>query len=134
MATSLDMLCWKCGTELKNVLLPFSRYEECTSCQADLHSCIGCKHYQPFIADACREDRADFVLEKEMANFCEYFTANRNAYQEIDDSAARQARARLADLFGEQSADDAVEQAIETPQSEAEKALSKLNQLFGDNK
>ena len=134
MAISIDILCWNCGTELKNLPLPFSRYEECSSCNADLHSCIGCKHYESSVADACREDRADFILEKEKANFCDYFKANRNAYQETDDSAALEARAGLAELFGEQSADDHIEQALETPQSEAEKALSELRQLFGDDK
>ena len=134
MASSIDMLCWKCGTELRNLLLPFSRYEECSSCKADLHSCISCKHYEPTVADACREDRADFVLEKEKANFCDYFKANRHAYEKTDDSTALEARARLAELFGEESADDAVEQVLETPQSEADKALTELRQLFGDDK
>ena len=132
MASSIDMLCWKCGTELKNLLLPFSRYEECSSCKADLHACIGCRDYAPSVADACREDRADFVLEKEKANFCDYFKAHRNAYQKKDDSAAVQARADLAELFDEQAGDGAADQLQESPQAAANKALAELKELFGD--
>ena len=76
---SVDMQCWKCGAELKNLLLPFSRYEECSKCRADLHACLGCRHYDP-AADACREDRADFTLDKDKANFCDFFTVHTKAY------------------------------------------------------
>ena len=80
---SLDIQCWKCGVELRNLLLPFSRYEECGTCKADLHVCIGCKNYDPLVSDACREDRADFVLDKDKANFCDFFRANTRAYRVI---------------------------------------------------
>ena len=128
---SIDMLCWKCGSALKNLLLPFSRYEECSVCKADLHACRACKHYDPNIADACREDRADFTLDKDKANFCDYFKVNTKAYQPQDSSEARAARAKLALLFGE----DLPEQAgseDDSPQSEAERALAELKQLFGE--
>ena len=62
---SVDMQCWKCGSELKNLLLPFSRYEECSTCKADLHCCLACRNYDPAISDACSEDRADFILDKD---------------------------------------------------------------------
>ena len=118
---SIDMQCWKCGTELKNLLLPFSRYEECSSCKADLHACIACKSHDPAVSDACRE-----------ANFCDYFRANPHPYQKQDDTVARQARARLAELFGEQAIDDAEQSESSTTQSEADKALTELKRLFGD--
>ncbi len=129
---SIDMQCWKCGTELKNLLLPFSRYEECSSCKADLHACIACKSHDPAVSDACREDRAGFVLDKDKANFCDYFRANPHPYQKQDDTVARQARARLAELFGEQAIDDAEQSESSTTQSEADKALTELKRLFGD--
>ncbi|MDP6417511.1 MAG: hypothetical protein QGG54_21140 [Gammaproteobacteria bacterium] len=130
---SIDMQCWKCGTELKNLLLPFSRYEECSSCKADLHVCIACKSHDPTVSDACKEDRADFVLDKDKANFCDYFRANPRPYQKQDDTEARQARARLAELFGEPAIDDATQSESSTPQSEADKALTELKRLFGDD-
>ncbi len=130
---SIDMQCWKCGTELKNLLLPFSRYEECSTCKADLHACIACKNYDTAVSDACHEDRADFVLDKDKANFCDYFKVNPRAHQKQDDSASREARSRLADLFGEQPADEESGPAAANPQAEADSALAELKKLFGDD-
>ena len=128
---SMDMQCWKCGTELKNLLLPFSRYEECSSCKADLHACLACKHYDPNISDACREDRADFVLDKDKANFCDYFRANPRPYKSSDNSEEREAKAKLAALFGDDAPGDD-SGAGNSPQREADEALAELKRLFGD--
>lgn len=129
---SMDMQCWKCGQDLKNLLLPFSRYEECNYCKADLHACLACKNYSSSVSDGCNEDRADFILDKDKANFCDYFRANPKSYQKQDNSEANQARAKLAELFGEESqTDDAIEQSS-NPQSDADKALAELKRLFGD--
>lgn len=128
---SVDMQCWKCGQELKNLLLPFSRYEECNFCKADLHACIACKNYDPSVSDACREDRADFILDKDKANFCDYFKVNTHPYQKQDNKEAKAARAKLAELFGEEIEEENSEQES-TPQSEADRALAELKRLFGD--
>lgn len=130
---SINMQCWKCGEELKNLLLPFSRYEECSVCKADLHACLSCKHYDPARSDACREDRADFVLDKDKANFCDYFAVNPRAYNKKANAEAMAARARLAELFGEEDAELAVAAMDSSPQTEAEQALAKLKALFGDD-
>lgn len=129
---SIDMQCWKCGAELKHLLLPFSRYEECSVCKADLHACLACRHYAPNLSDACAEDRADFILDKDKANFCDYFKVNTRAYQKQEDPAANEARAKLAELFGEKlpEADETTEQS---PQSDADRALAELKRLFGDD-
>ncbi len=129
---SIDMQCWKCGTELKNLLLPFSRYEECSTCKADLHACLACRHYDPALSDACREDRADFILDKDKANFCDYFKVNTRAFQKKDNDEAREARAKLAALFGEElPAEDPDHES--SPLSESDKALADLKRLFGDD-
>tara|TARA_S200000501_G_scaffold194951_1_gene183627 strand:- start:46 stop:450 length:405 start_codon:yes stop_codon:yes gene_type:complete len=129
---SVDMQCWKCGAELKNVLLPFSRYEECGKCRADLHACLGCRHYDPAAVDACREDRADFTLDKDKANFCDFFTVHMRAYRHQDKAAAQKARAALAEIFGEDLPADNVD-SIQTAQTEAERALAELKRLFGES-
>jgi hypothetical protein len=61
--------CWKCGATLRNLLLPFSRYEECSTSNAGLHACISYKNYAPNLADSCSEDCAESVLDNEKANF-----------------------------------------------------------------
>jgi len=135
MSHSVDMQCWKCGSELKNLLLPFSRFEECPTCNADLRVCLACRHYDPNISDACHEDRAEFVLDKDKANFCDYFKVNSKAYkpQKGDDAAA--ARRKLAELFNEKPAttnNEAPTADTTASQSEANKALLELQRLFGD--
>ncbi len=129
---SISIQCWKCGTNLRNLLLPFSRYEECSTCKADLHVCISCKHYSRSASDGCTENRADLVLDKEKANFCDFFKVNAKAYQKKDNAAARQARAGLAQLFGEESV--AVEEENSSPAEEADKALAELKRLFDDDR
>ena len=128
----VDMQCWKCGTELKNVLLPFSRYEECGKCRADLHACLGCRHYDPAAADACREDRAEFILDKDKANFCDFFTVHTKAYRPHDNAAAQKARAALAEIFGEDLPADDIDYN-QTAQTEADQALAELKRLFGES-
>jgi hypothetical protein len=110
---------------------PYSRYEECSVCKADQHVCRLCREYDPNLADGCREDRAEFVLDKEKANFCDYFKPRPGAYQPRDDAQAREARARLAELFGESSGQ--LENDLNSnPKTEAERALQELKRLFGD--
>ena len=128
----IDLQCWKCGTELKNLLLPFSRYEECGLCKGDLHVCIACKNYNTAVLESCNEDRADFILEKDKANFCDYFIPNTQAYKRQDNREAKEARAKLAALFGEEPPDAPTNSSELTSQNEADKALAELKRLFGD--
>ena len=127
----MKLQCWKCGAALKEMRKPYSRYEECSACKADLHVCLMCKNYEPALSDGCREDPADFVPEKDKANFCDYFKPRPGAFQPKDDSQAREARARLAELFGEQQDDADVEQDTGV-ESEADRARQELKRLFGD--
>ena len=128
---SITIQCWKCGTTLRNLLLPFSRYEECSTCKADLHACITCKSFSPNLSDGCSEDRAEFMLDKEKANFCDFFRVNPKAHGLKDDAAARAAKARLAELFGREAEPES--EAVTSPATEAEKALEELKRLFGDD-
>ena len=109
------------------MLLPFSRYEECGKCRADLHACLGCRHYDPAAADACREDRADFTLDKDRANFCDFFTVHTKAYRPHDNAAAQKARAALAEMFGEDLPADDVDSI------QSDQALAELKRLFGES-
>ncbi len=91
---------------------------------------MACKNCDPAVSDGCREDRADFILDKDKANFCDYFRANTKAFKRKDDSEAKAAREKLAELFGEELPESEEQEA--TPQSEADRALAELKRLFGD--
>ena len=125
----MDLQCWKCGEKLEDIILPFSRREECRHCNADQHVCRLCTQFDPQVADACHEDRADFVLDKERANFCDYFKPKANAFIATNSNDEQTARAQLDELFGEQR--DA-ELKQDSSLSESERALRQLNDLFDD--
>ena len=112
------------------MLLPFSRYEERSKCRADLPACLGCRHSDTAAADACREDRADFILDKGQASFCDFFTVHTKACRHHDNAFAQIARAVLAEMFGEDLPADDID-SIQTAQTEADQALAELKRLFG---
>jgi ribosome-binding protein aMBF1 (putative translation factor) len=61
--------CHNCGEEWTLTGQP-GRGESCMKCRADLRVCLNCAHYDPRVAQQCRERRAEPVLEKHMGNFC----------------------------------------------------------------
>jgi len=88
--------CHSCGREhLFADVVPFRA--ECEGCAADLHACLGCRFYDRFVENQCREDAADPVGVKDRRNLCEYWKPK--AAGEASDEAA-QAKAKLAALFG----------------------------------
>ncbi|MBK6743405.1 MAG: hypothetical protein IPG66_10675 [Hydrogenophilales bacterium] len=90
-------VCWKCGVALKDVPLPLARRAECPACQAELHVCRMCRHYDTAKAKHCREPMAEEVKDKTRANFCEWLQARADAYATPAENAGRD---HLESLFG----------------------------------
>jgi hypothetical protein len=68
------MHCAACNREL--TLAPGERLgfrEACEGCDADLHSCVNCAHYDPGAHNDCREPSAEYVSDRERANRCDWF-------------------------------------------------------------
>ena len=64
--------CFQCGQAIaaeQRVL----REDECPHCSSDLRCCRNCLFYDPAVSHQCREPQADWVTEKDKANFCEFF-------------------------------------------------------------
>ena len=64
--------CFQCGQEIaadKRIL----REDECPHCSSDLRTCRNCRFFDPAVSNQCREPQADWVAEKDKANFCEFF-------------------------------------------------------------
>ena len=116
--------CWKCGTSLAEVPLPFARIAECPACRADLHVCRMCEFFDPGVRRGCREPVADEVSDRERANFCGYFTPKPGLGPGVDDGASQTARAALDSLFGLPSSNAA-------PPSDTGEARRRLDELFG---
>jgi len=66
------MKCFTCKKEVALSDKPGFR-EECPHCFADIHICYNCQFYDDTAYNDCRETSADRVVDKEKANYCEYF-------------------------------------------------------------
>ncbi|MEK6759542.1 MAG: hypothetical protein AABY51_07210 [Deltaproteobacteria bacterium] len=64
--------CFSCKRPVVSEARP-GRSEACDSCGASLKVCLNCAFYEPASAGACREPSAERAVEKEKANFCEFF-------------------------------------------------------------
>ena len=126
--TKNELLCWKCGASLADVLLPLSRLSKCKSCKCDLQVCRMCKYYDTRVSNSCREPIAEKVTDKKRANFCGYFQPNDSAYENADE-LANSDKASLESLFGLEQGESNLSS------TDANKAKSELDSLFGlDNK
>ena len=69
--------CWKCGGAIE---LPggsrVGARDACPKCGTDLHSCRNCQFFDPGKHNQCAEPQAEWVRDKEAANYCDYFRPN----------------------------------------------------------
>lgn len=50
-----------------------SRSDTCPHCRTDIRCCKMCDFYDTKAYNECRESNADRIVEKDKANFCDYF-------------------------------------------------------------
>ena len=98
MASAL--VCWKCGASLQSLPLPLSRLAECAACKAELHACRLCRFYDARTTRQCSEIRAEEVIDKEHANFCDWFKPRPDAFDARAQQKATAAKSKLDALFG----------------------------------
>ena len=96
-----NLSCYRCGESLSALSLPLSRRDQCPACNADLHVCRMCIHFDPRVPRQCREDGAEDVTEKERPNFCDWFKPSDRAFDPARKEAAAAAEDALARLFGD---------------------------------
>jgi hypothetical protein len=65
--------CGNCGARLDVLFNQVGRSDTCPSCDAELHACIHCRHYDESVAKACKEPFAEVPEDKADANFCDLF-------------------------------------------------------------
>lgn len=68
----LVVACFSCGTQA-TFEGTVSREATCEQCRAYLHCCRNCHFYEPSAYNECNEPMAERVVDKEAANFCDYF-------------------------------------------------------------
>jgi len=73
----MTLLCWKCGHQIQYPSgSRVANRDSCPKCDADLHACRNCRLYDPAKHNQCSEPQADWVRDKEAANYCDYFQPN----------------------------------------------------------
>ena len=90
------MNCAFCGEEivLKDKV---GRNDTCSHCGRDLRCCKQCKFYDPHSYNDCREVSAERIVDKERANFCDYFVLKGSRKGNVN--RTREAKKALEALF-----------------------------------
>ena len=88
------MNCWHCGREISTKDRIGLR-DDCPGCDRPLHVCRNCQFFDPAYNNQCRETLAERVVDKERANFCDYFTTALEKHA----VPGRSARPNLDSLF-----------------------------------
>ena len=129
---SNQLSCYRCGHSLKTLPLPLGRRDECPNCIAELHVCLMCQMHDPREPNECTEEDALEVMDKERANFCDYYKPNPDAYSPGFTEAHTQAESELAALFGDASPDTAADSPAKETLGKVEEdgTLSSAEDLF----
>src|SRR5215472_6712950 len=96
------MFCWKCGNAIDLASgSPVGTRDTCPECDCDLHACRNCGHYDPSKHNQCAETQAEWVRDKEAANYCDYFSPSAvgRAAAPRSSSGADDAKKRFNSLF-----------------------------------
>ena len=92
------MFCWKCRKEIELEKKP-TRNDICPKCGAYLRNCYNCDFYDSGAHNQCRESSAEWVGDKEKANFCEYFVVSAKRFSGVGKSSKGEGKKKLDDLF-----------------------------------
>lgn len=87
----MKVKCFSCKKELEfDQGFNISRTEECPYCYANIHSCKMCKFFNTSSYNNCSEPSAERVVEKEKANFCDFYqlTNSTDSTNNINDAKA----------------------------------------------
>ena len=75
------------------------RTDTCSKCDSDLHACKNCQFYDRQYHNECRETQAEWVNDKERANFCDYFAPSTRAAGKTAKSSTDQVKSAFDGLF-----------------------------------
>jgi hypothetical protein len=69
------------------------RADTCPHCGVDMHACKNCEHWDASAHNQCKEHVAEYIPDREKANFCTFFTFRNGARE---DTSAQVAKSRVA--------------------------------------
>ena len=94
--------CWKCRQKIEYPAgSRVGTSDTCPHCDSDLHSCRNCAFYDPGKHNQCTETQAEWVRDKEAANYCVHFRPNPTLLASADRPAlkADDAKKKFDSLF-----------------------------------
>ena len=94
------MNCFHCGRPIE-VKERVGFRDSCPACDRPAHACHNCDFYDPAYDNQCRENQAERVVDKDRANFCEYFAPRRVNPKQA--ATSTNPRAKLDALFKKKS-------------------------------
>jgi hypothetical protein len=96
------MNCFNCGRSIPIAIGErLSFRASCPACDGPAHVCLNCEFYAQAYNNQCREPQAERVVDKDRANFCEYFAPGQA--QPHAALSSPEPRARLEALFKKKS-------------------------------
>ena len=90
--------CFRCNAAVE-VAEMVGRRDVCCRCGQELRCCRNCRFYDPSRNNQCREPQAERQVDKERANFCEYFSFGPAPSPVERRKATVDARSKLEALF-----------------------------------
>jgi hypothetical protein len=97
----MTFICWKCGATIEITVAAnrVGKSDTCPACDYDLHSCLNCRFYDAAKHNQCAETQAEWVRDKEAANYCDYFSPNTSPRAGSGPSKAGDAKKKFDSLF-----------------------------------
>lgn len=130
-----DLHCWNCGESLAGLPRPITRHMNCPACFEGLHCCRMCRHFTDNATAPCADERTEPPVNKEGANFCDFFRPTPHSYQVGRRERKFQAKSHLDALFGQiaapgESAADGGGAMLDPAAAAEDEARRKLDELF----
>jgi hypothetical protein len=93
----MEASCFKCNAAIEVEATGTVAFKQhCQKCLADSHCCRNCAFYSPSSYNECKETSAERVVDKEKANFCDYFRLKTGSQ---DTDSRSESIKKLDDLF-----------------------------------
>jgi hypothetical protein len=93
-------VCHACGNEIDlGLARAAGRREECPHCRAPLHACRNCTAFDETARYGCREPQAEPPLDKDAANYCDFFVFRKGPAAPKEEDPRAKALADLEALF-----------------------------------
>ncbi len=97
--------CYSCGKEFPAGLGVY-RTTECSFCGKDVKVCLNCEFYSQGSHLDCRENISEPVIDKDKANFCDFFKLADNSLNGKSNCKASEKAAKARSAFENLFADE----------------------------